>query len=97
MEQLDVVAEISTPPLYHLAFLSGKLTMPNMLYHASPQGGIKVFEPRRESTPSIEQGLSPPRVYAADHPAYAAGHGFRWGTSEGFELGFVRDGAERDG
>ena len=39
----------------------------------------------------MENKQSPARVYAADNPAYAAGHGFRWSTAEGIDLGFTND------
>lgn len=69
-----------------------KLLKPQFFYHASPNSGIEEFEPRRLSSPGIEFGHSPERVFASDDPAYAAGHGFRWGNSSGIELGFEDDG-----
>lgn len=65
--------------------------MQKVLFHASPCGTIEEFEPRKEATPTVEQGQSPARVYATDNPAYASGHGFSWATREGFDLGFIYD------
>lgn len=62
-----------------------------ILYHASPDDGIDELIPQKISTPGIEEGTSPARIYAGNDPAYAAAHGFRWETKEGFNLGFVLD------
>jgi hypothetical protein len=65
--------------------------MPKFVFHASPTGDIKEFEPRNGATPTVENRQSPARVYATDNPAYAAGHGFDWSTNEGVSLGFRTD------
>src|SRR4051812_15559937 len=46
--------------------------------------GIREFEPRSKATP---QGLDlGPAVYSSPLPAFAAAHGFRWSSNEGFTL-----------
>jgi hypothetical protein len=61
----------------------------HVLYHASPHPDIALLIPQRRDTPGLQPN-SPPAVYASDHPAYAAAHGFRWASAEGFELFFFR-------
>lgn len=57
------------------------------LYHASPRGALQLLKPRHRFTPRSHQD-SLPAIYASDHPAYAAAHGFPWSTAEGVRLLF---------
>src|SRR3989344_5542263 len=56
------------------------------LYHGSIVASIKELEPRKRYTPGVLGSNAKPAVYAAANPAYAAGHGFPWGSSEGFDI-----------
>ncbi|MDP2789541.1 MAG: hypothetical protein Q8O51_00205 [bacterium] len=63
---------------------------PEFVYHASPSGDVQELEPRRGSIPGgANPETQPQLVYAGDVPAFAAAHGFPWGSDEGFELGVV--------
>ena len=56
------------------------------LYHGSIIAGIEEIEPRKRFIPAELVNEAKPAVYAADNPGYAAGHGFPWKSSEGFDI-----------
>jgi hypothetical protein len=59
-----------------------------ILYHGTPVGGIGRLEPRQRFTsPTLGDDVFP-AVYAADAPAYPAGHAFPWSSAEGIDLGY---------
>lgn len=55
--------------------------MQKILYHGSPEGNIKKFELRKNTTPGILGENVKPAIYATDILAYAVAFGFPWSTN----------------
>ena len=82
-KRLNVCTTPSKLPAYTFVKMTNKK---NFLYHGSIVAGIKELEPRKRYTPGVLGNNAKPAVYAAANPAYAAGHGFPWGSNDGFDI-----------